>query len=37
MKEILARKEVKLQLKAERRQKQEANVERKRQQREAHR
>ncbi|XP_049667156.1 suppressor of SWI4 1 homolog isoform X1 [Accipiter gentilis] len=37
VKEILARKEVKLQLKAERRQKQEANVERKRQQREAHR
>uniref|UniRef100_A0A8B9SE98 Brix domain-containing protein n=1 Tax=Apteryx owenii TaxID=8824 RepID=A0A8B9SE98_APTOW len=35
--EILARKEAKLQLKAERRQKQEADVERKRQQREAHR
>ncbi|KAM9610638.1 uncharacterized protein ACIBXB_022331 [Morphnus guianensis] len=37
VKEILARKEAKLQLKAERRQKQEANVECKRQQREAHR
>ncbi|NXN70823.1 SSF1 protein, partial [Himantopus himantopus] len=37
VKEILARKEAKLQLKAERRQKQEADVERKRQQREAHR
>ncbi|KAM6037561.1 uncharacterized protein LJ206_000403 [Theristicus caerulescens] len=35
--EILARKEAKLQLKAERRQKQEADVERKRRQREAHR
>ncbi|XP_042658735.1 suppressor of SWI4 1 homolog [Tyto alba] len=35
--EILARKEAKLRLKAERRQKQEADVERKRQQREAHR
>ncbi|KAM7079800.1 LOW QUALITY PROTEIN: uncharacterized protein J5F26_015968 [Ciconia maguari] len=37
VKEILARKEAKLQLKAERRQKQEADVERKRQQRKAHR
>ncbi|XP_010280749.1 PREDICTED: suppressor of SWI4 1 homolog, partial [Phaethon lepturus] len=37
VKEILARKEAKLQLKAERRQKQEADVERKRRQREAHR
>ncbi|XP_054663759.1 suppressor of SWI4 1 homolog [Grus americana] len=37
VKEILARKEAKLRLKAERRQKQEANVERKRRQREAHR
>ncbi|NXV25094.1 SSF1 protein, partial [Cepphus grylle] len=37
VKEILARKEAKLQLKAERRQKQEADVEHKRQQREAHR
>uniref|UniRef100_A0A8C3KIU9 Brix domain-containing protein n=1 Tax=Calidris pygmaea TaxID=425635 RepID=A0A8C3KIU9_9CHAR len=36
VKEILARKEAKLQLKAERRQKQEADVERKRRQREAH-
>ncbi|KAM9214395.1 uncharacterized protein RG961_012886 [Leptosomus discolor] len=37
VKEILARKEAKLRLKAERRQKQEADVERKRRQREAHR
>lgn len=37
MQEILARKEAKLKLKTERRQQQEAAVERKRQQREAHR